>query len=77
MYYSSNCYSEEEIRTTMIDAGFQEDDIERFLQYLNSNEKTKAFQIIKKHRKELLDHLHMTQDCISCVDYLNYRITNE
>lgn len=77
MQGNDRCYSEVEIRTNMKDAGFDENDIDMFIFHLNAGNKAKAFQILKKHRKQLLNRLHMAQDCINCVDYLSYRITNE
>ena len=70
-------YTEEEIRSNMKDAGFEENEIKEFLKLMKTGNERQAFRILRKHREELLENLHLARESISCIDYLTYMISKE
>ena len=70
-------YTEDEIRTNMKDAGFEENEIKEFLELMQKGNERQAFRILRKHREELLENLHLARESISCIDYLTYMISRE
>ncbi|MBE6864792.1 MAG: hypothetical protein E7495_09590 [Ruminococcus flavefaciens] len=65
----------ENIRQNLIDAGCDEEFIERFAACL-SDEK-KCGKMLAAHRRELLDEVHAKERCISCLDYLVFTMKKE
>ena len=70
-------YTEDEIRTNMKDAGFEENEIKEFLELMQKGNERQAFRILRKHREELLENLHLARESIRCIDYLTYMISRE
>lgn len=70
-------YTEDEIRTNMKDAGFEENEIKEFLELMQKGNERQAFRILRKHREELLENLHLARESIGCIDYLTYMISRE
>lgn len=64
-----NC-SEEDIIQNLKDAGCDDGTIQAFLEHLQSGRQSKGAQLLQKHRRSLLNHLHSDQKRIDCLDYL-------
>lgn len=56
------------------DAGCDKDTIASFMQYYEAGEVKQEQQVLSKHRKDLLDALHVCQKQIDCLDYLAWQI---
>lgn len=70
-------YSEKEIVINMKDAGCDDREIQDFINLMASGNERRAVRVLEKHRAKLLVTLHTTQDSISCLDYLIYRMENQ
>lgn len=63
-------YDLDAIRQNLIDAGCKDKFIEEFIKELKEDEKEKAFNLLCKKRKDLLDSIHLQEHQIYCLDYL-------
>ena len=64
----------EAIIQNLKDAGCDSDTITCFMNYFEAKELKKEQQVLSKHRRTLLDALHICQKQIDCLDYLSWQI---
>lgn len=64
----------EAIIQNLKDAGCDNDTITCFMNYFEAKEIKKELQVLSKHRRTLLDALHICQKQIDCLDYLSWQI---
>lgn len=69
-----NLESREAAVQNLKDAGCDQDAIEEFLIYFDKNQKEKQLALLERHRKLLLNIVHMEEKKICCLDYLVYQI---
>lgn len=60
------------IYQNLIDAGCDENIIEKCMSFVDNGRITDMLSILTKHRKCLLDSVHKVQKQIDCLDYLIY-----
>ena len=65
----------ENIRQNLIDAGCDDEFIEKFA-YCICDEK-QCEKMLAAHRRELLNEVHVKERCISCLDYLVFMMKKE
>lgn len=65
---------EEAVIQNLKDAGCDSDTIACFMLYFEAGEIKKEQQLLSRHRRNLLDALHMCQKQIDCLDYLSWQI---
>lgn len=65
----------DDTKQNLIDAGCTEDFIEEFDKC--SCNKRRCEKMLAQHRRKLLDEIHSKERCISCLDYLVYRMQKE
>ena len=63
------------IMQNLIDAGCDETTIKQYDLCSEKNNRLK-FSILAKHRKNLLNTIHITQKQLDCLDYLTYQLKN-
>ena len=63
-----------EMVRTLQDAGCDEEQIRRFLQFLANDRRRDAQRLLRKHRQALLDRCHAEEHKIDCLDYLTYQM---
>ena len=63
----------EKIRQNLIDAGCDEEFIEKF----SMCSERQCENMLAAHRRELLDVVHEKERCISCLDYLVFIMKKE
>lgn len=66
--------SEESIIQNLKDAGCGSDIIEDFMEDMREDRTSNGIQILREHRRFLLDSLHENQKKIDNLDYLIYQI---
>lgn len=66
--------SEESIIQNLKDAGCSSDIIEDFMEDMREDRTSSGLQILREHRRFLLDSLHENQRMIDNLDYLIYQI---
>ena len=64
----------EKLKTTLNDAGFDEDEIKEFMELYNNSTVDNQYECLKKKRKKLLEKIHKNEKCITCLDYLKYSL---
>lgn len=69
-----NLESREAAVQNLKDAGCDQDAIEEFLIYFDKNQKEKQLALLERHRKLLLNIVHIEEKKICCLDYLVYQI---
>lgn len=69
-----NLESREAAVQNLKDAGCDQVAIEEFLIYFDKNQKEKQLALLERHRKLLLNIVHMEEKKICCLDYLIYQI---
>lgn len=71
------CSFEECIIQNLKDAGCDEDTIQEFMNTLQSENKKQGLDLLQKHRRSLLENLHISQKQIDCLDYLLFTLKNK
>jgi len=66
--------SEEDVIRNLQDAGCSREMIEGFMKCMNQDDLKGQMQLMKEHRKCLLDKVHQEEKQISCLDYLVYQM---
>lgn len=69
-----NLESREAAVQNLKDAGCDQVAIEEFLICFDKNQKEKQLALLERHRKLLLNIVHMEEKKICCLDYLIYQI---
>lgn len=64
----------EKLKTTLKDAGFDEDEIKEFMELYKNSTIDNQCECLKKKRKKLLDKIHKNEKCIACLDFLKYSL---
>lgn len=62
------------IVTNLLDAGCDNELIEKFMEFLKADKKEAGLSLLSKHRSYLLDCYHADQKRIDCLDYLIYKM---
>lgn len=65
------------IEENLADAGFNEKEINIFMEYHRENKSGKEMKLLSKRRKDLLEILHDAERKISCLDFLVYRLQDK
>lgn len=65
------------IYQNLIDAGCDENIIEKCMRFVKNGKAFDMIPILSKHRKNLLDSVHTGQKQIDCLDYLIYSLKNK
>ncbi len=65
------------IRENLIDAGFGVDSIDEIIQMLNVGNRKALDTILVKHRKGLLDKVHLYTQQLDCFDYFTYTLKKQ
>lgn len=71
------CSFEECIIENLKDAGCDGDTIQEFMNTLQSEKKKQGLNLLQKHRRSLLENLHISQKQIDCLDYLLFTLKNK
>ena len=71
------CRCQEDIQTTLKDAGFDEATSACFLAKKEQGRYQEGLCILSKQRAKLLDELHHTQKQLDCLDFLIYQLRKE
>lgn len=58
----------------LIDAGCDTTLREQFVSLIEQGQEKKALALLVKHRKNLLEHCHVAEKKIDCLDYLVYHM---
>lgn len=69
--------SENAVIQNLKDAGCDEDTIQSFLTDLHDGGPSKGIRLLEKHRRTLLDDLHLEQKRIDCLDYLLFTLQKQ
>ena len=72
-----NGETNEFIRQSLHDSGFQEYEINRFICLIENSEKKTSYKVLKKQRYCLLDKIHLYQKMIDCLDYFIRKMKKE
>ena len=67
-------YSEKMVVRNLKDAGCSPEMIIKFMGYAQESKKEEQLSLLEKHRKELLDKVHVEEKRIDCLDYLVYQV---
>lgn len=65
------------IYQNLIDAGCDENIIEKCMRFVKNGKAFDMIPILSKHRKTLLDSVHTGQKQIDCLDYLIYSLKKQ
>ena len=65
---------EQAVITNLVDAGCDDELIEKFMELLKTGRKEAGLSLLTKHRRFLLDCYHAAQQRIDCLDYLIYKM---
>lgn len=65
------------LRQNLIDAGCDPALTERFLSLTEQGREKEALTLLAKHRKNLLEHCHVAEKKIDCLDYLVYHMEKQ
>ena len=65
---------EQAVVTNLVDAGCDQELIEKFMKFLVDGKKEAGLSLLAKHRRYLLDCYHADQKRIDCLDYLLYQM---
>ena len=65
---------EEAVIQNLKDAGCDGETIACFMAHYEAGEVKQELKVLSKHRKDLLDGLHVCQKRIDCLDYLAWQI---
>ena len=68
---------EEAVIQNLKDAGCDKDTIACFMAHYEAGEVKQELKELSRHRKGLLDALHVCQKQIDCLDYLAWQIEKE
>ena len=68
---------EEAVIQNLEDAGCDKDTIACFMAHYGAGEVKQELKVLSRHRKALLDGLHICQKRIDCLDYLTWQIEKE
>ncbi len=52
------------------DCGFEEQTAEQYIQYAEKDCKTEQIRLLTRHRKKLMDNLHIAQRRVDIVDFM-------
>lgn len=69
--------SEEDLIQNLKDAGCDQATIQIFLADLHGGKQSKGIRLLEKHRRTLLDVLHLEQKRIDCLDYLLFTLQKQ
>ena len=61
----------------LIDAGCDQELVQRCVALNREKKTTELLRILSRHRRTLLDAVHLGQKQIDCLDYLVYRMEKE
>lgn len=64
----------EDIRENLSDAGCDAELTERFLSLVDQGQEKEALALLSRHRKCLLEHCHVAEKKIDCLDYLIHQM---
>lgn len=64
------CFNQQEMITTLMDTGMEEEKINEFIKSIDNGYKAKSRMILNDQRKVLLLDLHSQEDKLYCLDYL-------
>lgn len=70
-------HSEDAIIQNLKDAGCDQATIQIFLTDFHRGEQSKGIRLLEKHRRTLLDDLHLEQKRIDCLDYLLFTLQKQ
>lgn len=65
---------EEDIIQALKDCGCSKEKIACFIDHMERHEIAQGIVLLKEHRRTLLDHVHVEERKISCLDYLMYKM---
>ena len=68
---------QKEILENLFDAGCSKEEIDRIITCMQTGDMQKALRQIDLCRENALEQMHQCQDCISRLDYLQYRLRKE
>lgn len=69
--------SREDIIQNLKDAGCDRNTISDFMALSDMGKTKEEIDLLSKHRKLMLDKMHIIQKNISCLDYLIYQLRKE
>lgn len=72
-----NFLSNEKIKENLIDIDCDENQINSFIEYLEEDNLNKMFKLLKIHRYNILDKIHVEQRKLDHLDYLVYQLKKE
>lgn len=70
-------HSEDAILQNLKDAGCDQATIQIFLTGFHGGEQSKGIRLLEKHRRALLNNLHLEQKRIDCLDYLLFTLQKQ
>lgn len=62
------------LNQNLIDSGCTKEVIDEFFLLFEQKRKKEALRLLAKHKSELLDNLHDSQNKIDCLDYLIFNL---
>lgn len=71
------CRCQEDIPTTLKDAGFDEEEIHCFIEKKNAGKMREALCMLQSQREILVNDMHSVQRRLDCLDFLIYQMRKE
>ena len=65
------------LRQNLLDAGCSGDTIRRCMDLAGKQERGELLRVLSRHRRELLELVHLSEKRIDCLDYLVYQIEKQ
>lgn len=65
------------LRQNLLDAGCSGDMIRRCMDLAGKQERGELLRVLSRHRRELLELVHLSEKRIDCLDYLVYQIEKQ
>lgn len=65
------------LRQNLLDAGCGGDTIQQCMELAGKQERGELLRVLSRHRRELLELVHLSEKRIDCLDYLVYQIEKQ
>lgn len=65
------------LRQNLLDAGCSGDTVRRCMDLAGKQERGELLRVLSRHRRELLELVHLSEKRIDCLDYLIYQIEKQ
>lgn len=65
------------LRQNLLDAGCGGDTIQQCMDLAGKQERGELLRVLSRHRRELLELVHLSEKHIDCLDYLVYQIEKQ